>query len=132
MKRQDMSAPGTRKQGSEPRLPCPSGDPVQALGCLGGLVSAASSPQHLAWGPLSHLHSALPARGESWQHLPQPRAQQQQEDCGAGAQGGGRSGAVPKSPLTRLGRAVLLCPKLVSQFLFMSKEEVVSLLLLEM
>lgn len=96
----------------------------QVLRCLGGLVGAASSRLSLAWGPLSHLCSALPTWGESWQHLPQPRVQQQQEDSGASAQGGGRSGAVPKSPLTRLGRAVLPCPEPVSQFLFMSKEEV--------
>ena len=59
----------------------------QVLRCLGGLVGAASSRLSLAWGPLSHLRSALPTWGESWQHLPQPRAQQQQEDCGASAQG---------------------------------------------
>lgn len=56
-------------------LPCPSGHLVLDCQVVGWLASCRQLSVGLAWGPLFRLPSLPPAQGESWQHLPQPKAQ---------------------------------------------------------
>lgn len=99
---------------------------------LGGLISVASFLLGLAWGPSFHLPSLPPAQGKFWQHLPQPKAKQQQY-CRASTWEETESGDVPEAT-SLTGQAKLSFYALSSflNFCLRSRRKVVCLLLLGM